>query len=31
MIRDTEGHYIMTTRAIQEEDITVVNINASNT
>ena len=28
--RDKEGHYIMTKRSIQEEDITIVNIYAPN-
>ena len=28
--RDKEGHYIMTKGSIQEEDITIVNIYASN-
>ena len=28
--RDKEGHYIMIKRSIQEEDITIVNIYASN-
>ena len=28
--RDKEGHYIMIKRSIQEEDITIVNINAPN-
>ena len=28
---DKEGHYIMIKRSIQEEDITIVNIYASNT
>ena len=30
VIRDKEGHYIMIKGSIQEEDITVVNIYASN-
>ena len=30
IIRDKEGHYIMIKRSIQEEDITIVNINAPN-
>ena len=28
--RDKEGHYIMIKESIQEEDITIVNINAPN-
>jgi len=28
--RDKEGHYIMIKRSIQEEDITIINIYASN-
>ena len=31
IIRDKEGHYIMIKVSIQEEDITIVNIYASNT
>ena len=31
MTRDQEGHYIMIKGSIQEEDITIVNINAPNT
>ena len=30
IIRDKEGHYIMIKASIQEEDITIVNIYASN-
>ena len=30
MKRDKEGHYIMTKGSIQEEDITIINIYASN-
>ena len=30
-IKDKEGHYIMINGSIQEEDITIVNINAPNT
>ena len=30
IIRDKEGHYIMIKGSIQEEDITIVNINAPN-
>ena len=30
MIRDKEGHYIMIKGSIQEEDITIINIYASN-
>ena len=30
LIRDKEGHYIMMKRSIQEENITIVNIYASN-
>ena len=30
-VMDKEGHYIMIKRSIQEEDITIVNIYASNT
>ena len=30
IIRDKEGHYIMIKGSIQEEDITIVNIYASN-
>ena len=31
MKRDKDGHYIMTKGSIQEEDITIINIYASNT
>ena len=31
VIRDKEGHYIMTKGSIQEDDITVVNVYAPNT
>ena len=30
ILRDKEGHYIMTKGSIQEEDITIVNIYAVN-
>ena len=30
MKRDKEGHYIMTKGSIQQEDITIININAPN-
>ena len=30
MIRDKEGHYIMIKGSIQEEDITIINIYATN-
>ena len=30
VIRDKEGHYIIINRSIQEEDITIININGSN-
>ena len=30
MNRDKEGHYIMIKISIQEDDITIININASN-
>ena len=29
--RDKEGHYVMITRSIQEEDITIINIYTPNT